>query len=81
MLAQVEEPDFDDILGTNLLGLMEFSYQVADIMKKQVRGHLINIASKHAMRPDAGTSVYSMTKAAVKGFSQQLACWELIIFK
>lgn len=57
----------------NVLGLMWGSRAAVDVMRRQGRGHIINIASISSLVPAPGLAVYGATKHAVLGFSISLA--------
>jgi NAD(P)-dependent dehydrogenase (short-subunit alcohol dehydrogenase family) len=57
----------------NVLGLMWGARAAVDVMRRQGRGHIINIASISSLVPAPGLAVYGATKHAVLGFSISLA--------
>jgi NAD(P)-dependent dehydrogenase (short-subunit alcohol dehydrogenase family) len=72
-----DERLWDTIMNLNLKGLYFTSQVVANIMAKQKRGKIINIASIDGFKPEPGVSVYSISKAGVrmitKAFAAELA--------
>jgi NAD(P)-dependent dehydrogenase (short-subunit alcohol dehydrogenase family) len=66
-----EHPDQEVRLQVevNLLGLMWGSRAAVDAMRRNGRGHIINIASMSSIVPAPGLAVYTATKHAVLGFS------------
>jgi NAD(P)-dependent dehydrogenase (short-subunit alcohol dehydrogenase family) len=79
-MASVLESDerlWDTIMNLNLKGLYFTSQVVANVMKKQGNGKIINIASIDGYKPEPGVSIYSVSKAGVrmitKAFATELA--------
>ncbi|MHA1202219.1 MAG: SDR family NAD(P)-dependent oxidoreductase [Candidatus Heimdallarchaeaceae archaeon] len=67
----LEQPisEIDELIETNILGLIKMSKLVIPIMKEQNRGHIINLSSSLALLPVYPFAVYCATKSAVKTFS------------
>lgn len=67
----LEQPisEIDELIETNILGLIKMSQLVIPIMKEQNEGHIINISSSLALLPVYPFAVYCATKSAVKTFS------------
>jgi short-subunit dehydrogenase len=67
----LEQPisEIDDLIETNVLGLIKMSKLVIPIMKEQNEGHIINLSSSLALLPVYPFAVYCATKSAVKTFS------------
>ncbi len=63
------EEEIDELIETNILALIKLTHKVLPIMKKQGKGHIINLSSTLALLPSYPFAVYSATKAAVKIFS------------
>ncbi|MFC2003182.1 SDR family NAD(P)-dependent oxidoreductase [Chloroflexota bacterium] len=61
---EVDERAWDTIMNLNLKGLFFLSQAVAELMKEQGGGCIINLASGGAIRPHI-LPVYSISKAAV----------------
>jgi NAD(P)-dependent dehydrogenase (short-subunit alcohol dehydrogenase family) len=76
-VLESDERLWDTIMNLNLKGLYFTSQVVANIMAKQKRGKIINIASIDGFKPEPGVSVYSISKAGVrmitKAFAAELA--------
>ncbi len=66
----LEQPisEIDELIETNILGLIKMSKLVIPIMKKQNEGHIINLSSSLALLPVYPFAVYCATKSAVKTF-------------
>lgn len=60
------------MIDTNVSGMFYATRAVLPHLKKQGRGHLINISSISGKVPLPGGSAYAATKYAVTGFSQSL---------
>ena len=67
----LEQPisEIDELIETNVLGLIKMSKLVIPIMKEQNKGLIINISSSLALLPVYPFAVYCATKSAVKTFS------------
>lgn len=61
-----------EMFGTNVYGVLYTCQEVVPIMKKQGRGHIINIASTAALEGYPEVSVYCATKHAVKAISESM---------
>jgi 3-hydroxy acid dehydrogenase/malonic semialdehyde reductase len=68
--AQLE--DWEQMVDTNIKGLLRVTRPVLDIMKMQGSGLIINIGSVAATVPYKGGNVYGATKAFVRQFSRNL---------
>ncbi len=64
--------DWNEMVDTNIKGLMTLTRAVLPGMVARDRGHLINIGSTAASWPYAGANVYGATKAFVHQFSLNL---------
>lgn len=70
--------DMDFVLGINLWGVLYGCHYFLPYIKKQGEGHIINTSSMAGFLGFPNQSTYSLTKAAVKAFSEtlytELAC-------
>ena len=76
ILGAVEETSADEvrrIYETNVFGLLHVSRAVLPVMRKQGRGHIMNISSVGGYSAYHGWGVYSSTKFAVEGLSEAMA--------
>lgn len=62
--------DFDEMIDTNVKGLLYVSKAVIDLMKKNKGGHIINIGSTAAKEVYKDGNVYCASKFAVNAISQ-----------
>lgn len=72
-LKPVDEIDLDEmhrVFEVNVFGLALMGKTAAQIFKKQMSGDIVNIASTSALKGYEGGSVYSASKFAVRGLSQ-----------
>ncbi|MEM9903922.1 MAG: SDR family oxidoreductase [Cyanobacteria bacterium P01_D01_bin.44] len=71
---QYESPvqDWEEMIDTNIKGLLYVTRAVVPGMVAQGRGHVVNIGSIAARQTYPGGSVYCATKAAVKSLSEGL---------
>jgi len=75
-LAEVDDSQWDDLLGTNLKAPL-FLAQAAAAELRRRHGCIVNIADIHAERPLHGHLLYSVAKAGLvaltKGLAQEMA--------
>lgn len=72
-LVDVPIRRWDLIWRVNVRGLIYFSQQALPQMIAQRRGTIVNISSRGADNPGAGNISYSVTKQAIRKFSEGLA--------
>ena len=61
--------DWEEMIDTNLKGLLAFTRAIVPGMVKRSSGHVINIGSVAGHEPYPGGSVYNATKFGVKAFT------------
>ena len=61
------------LFGTNVFGMVDLTNRLAQGMKTQGRGAIVNIASTSGMKGAKGGTAYAASKWAVRGISQ---CWQ-----
>lgn len=74
-LAPIDSADIDDwdeMIDTNIKGLLYITRGIVPMMIKANRGHIINIGSIAAYQPYAGGAVYNATKFAVKALTDAI---------
>ena len=69
---QASLDDWDEMVDTNVKGLMTVTRAVLPGMVARNRGHVVNVGSTAASWPYAGANVYGATKAFVHQFSLNL---------
>lgn len=67
----ITEEDFDRVMGINARGMFFVSRSVASVMKKQGKGHILNITSSSALRP--AWNPYQISKWAEHGMTLGMA--------
>lgn len=65
--------DWEEMIDTNVKGLLYVSRTVIPMMLEQNSGHIVNIGSIAGLEPYAGGSVYCGTKHAVRAISKASA--------
>jgi NAD(P)-dependent dehydrogenase (short-subunit alcohol dehydrogenase family) len=76
LVGAVEEAsarEIEQLYATNVFGLLAVTRAVLPVMRKQKRGHVINMSSVGGYRSGPGFGVYCSTKFAVEGLSEALA--------
>ena len=71
-LGQITQPQWDDLIGSNLKAPLFLSQAAAPSLAKQ-RGLIINIVDIHALRPLKAHLVYSTAKAGLAMLTRALA--------
>lgn len=64
--------DWENMIHTNILGLVKITHMILPFMVKKQSGHIINIGSIAGSYPYYGGNIYGATKAFVKQFSLNL---------
>jgi NAD(P)-dependent dehydrogenase (short-subunit alcohol dehydrogenase family) len=75
-LGHFEELSAEDVerqFQTNVFGLMHVTRAVLPIMRRQRRGHILNLSSVGGFMGFDSASIYCAAKFAVEGFSESLA--------
>jgi NAD(P)-dependent dehydrogenase (short-subunit alcohol dehydrogenase family) len=75
LLGAVEEAsdaEVRSVFETNVFGLLHVTRSVLPVMRRQRRGHVINISSVLGFSAKKGWGVYAATKFAVEGLSEAL---------
>lgn len=68
----VDESKLSDLIRTNIIGAMLLTKHVVPHMKKQSKGHIINIASISGKSAFPRGEFYSATKYAIMGYTEGL---------
>ncbi|MBI5437502.1 MAG: pteridine reductase [Nitrosomonadales bacterium] len=71
-LAEVDEQQWNDLLGTNLRAPLFLAQAAADELRRR-HGCIVNIADIHAERPMHGHLLYSVAKAGLAALTRALA--------
>ncbi|NVM20216.1 MAG: 3-oxoacyl-[acyl-carrier-protein] reductase [Desulfobacterales bacterium] len=72
-LMTMSQTDWQEVIGTNLHGVFNYTKAVIVKMLKQKSGDIVNIASYSGIGGLAGQTNYSASKAGVIGFTKALA--------
>jgi 3-oxoacyl-[acyl-carrier protein] reductase len=71
-ITEMTTQAFDEMMNVNLKGVFLCTRAVLSVMKGQMRGEIVNVASLAGKNSFAGGSVYSATKWGLIGFSRSL---------
>lgn len=71
-IEEMSVEDWDRVIGVNLRGAFVMAKQVFPIMKRQGRGHIVNVTSTAAKRAWANATAYHASKWGLLGFSHAL---------
>jgi len=69
---EIQESVVDDVIQTNLTGLIHCARLLLPYLKKQKEAAIINVVSKSGVVAQAGQSVYTASKYGAKGFTDVL---------
>lgn len=73
LFEEIAGEDIERQFQTNVFGTMHVTRAVLPLMRKQRRGHILNLASVGGFMGFDGASIYCAAKFAVEGFSESLA--------
>lgn len=73
LLEDIDEEDWDNVLGVNLKGMYLGCKYAIPIMKKQRNGNIISTASDAGINAAPGMSAYGASKAAIIHLTKSLA--------
>lgn len=69
-VEDIDEQTINDVISTNLTGLIQLTRLIIPSLKKQSEGAIINISSMTGVKFPPGQSVYAATKWGVRGFTE-----------
>jgi len=72
LFVEQPESEIDELIETNFLSLVKLTQKVAQIMKEQQRGHIVNLSTSLVMLPAYPFAVYCATKSAIMTFGDAL---------
>lgn len=61
-----------EVFDVNSIGLIYMIQQILPVMRRVKSGHIVTIGSHVGLDPMAGTSAYTASKYAIRGFSESL---------
>jgi len=70
---KMSEPEWDEVIDTNLKGYFNYIRAAAPIMKEQKSGKIVNVTSINGLRGKFGQSNYSASKAGIIGLTKAVA--------
>jgi 3-oxoacyl-[acyl-carrier protein] reductase len=73
LVTQMDEADWDRVVGVNLKGAMACARAAVWPMIRQRDGHIVNVGSFAARRGPRGQANYAAAKAGLLGLTQSLA--------
>lgn len=73
ILPTMRSQDIIETIDVNLTAALVLAQACSRMMLRQGSGCIINISSVHAVRGHSGVAVYGATKAALDGFTRNLA--------
>jgi 3-oxoacyl-[acyl-carrier protein] reductase len=73
LLGASTPADFDEVLSTNLGGVVACCREASKRMMAKRAGSIVNLSSVAAQRPGRGQSNYAASKGAIEAFTKSLA--------
>ncbi|MCS6819336.1 MAG: 3-oxoacyl-[acyl-carrier-protein] reductase [Chitinophagales bacterium] len=73
LLLRMTEQQFDEVIGSNLKSVFNFTKHAARYMLRAKQGSIINITSIVGVRGQAGQANYAASKAGMIGFTKSVA--------
>ncbi len=70
--SDLTESDWSDVLSLNVEGLVNVTRAVLPVMRRQSRGHVVNIGSIRGLESAPMMTAYTASKFAVTGFTRSL---------
>lgn len=70
--ATLSSAAIDKIINVNLTATIHLTQNMLPIMKRQNRGHIVNVSSVNALMPPPGEAIYSASKSGLNAFSDSL---------
>lgn len=71
-LEDVTYDDFEWVMNVNFWGVVHTTKALLPFLKERAEAHIVNISSVDGIVPNPGNGPYSVTKAAVKSFTETL---------
>ena len=73
LIGMIPDAEVDEVMATNLTGLLKMTQMAARIMVRQNAGSIVNLSSIIGRRGNPGQFVYGASKAAVIGATRAAA--------
>lgn len=71
-LDEIKEKEYDNIMDTNVKGMVFLTREILKRMKKNNSGHIVNISSPAGVQSNPVAPIYCASKFAVEGYTQGL---------
>lgn len=73
VIWKMSDDDWNDVLGVDLTGVFHCCRAVTPVLRRQLHGAIVNVASINGLRGKFGQTNYSAAKAGVIGLTKALA--------
>jgi glucose 1-dehydrogenase len=74
VIWELDEAEFDRVIAVDLKGVaLCLKYEIAEMMRQNIKGSIVNIASVSAFRPQPKNSAYVAAKHGVVGLTKTAA--------
>ncbi|GME79039.1 unnamed protein product [Ambrosiozyma monospora] len=71
-IGTIDPKDVEEMFSTNVLGMIELTQTVVELMKERNKGDIIQLGSVAGRDPYPGGGIYCATKAALRSFTHVL---------
>jgi NADP-dependent 3-hydroxy acid dehydrogenase YdfG len=71
-LDEASLEDIENVIDTNLTGLIMMTHQVLPVLRRESEAAIINVSSRSGVEAKAGQSIYCASKWGVRGFTESL---------
>ena len=71
-IAGADTQQWREMVQTNVMGVLYCTHAALPLIRASGGGHVVNVTSLGGRRALAGSGIYSLTKHAVRGFSEAL---------
>lgn len=72
-IEKINIEQFERMIEVNIWGNLQITQKILEIMKEQQEGYIINMGSTRAITGAPNKALYSMTKFALRSFTQTIA--------
>jgi NADP-dependent 3-hydroxy acid dehydrogenase YdfG len=71
-IDQIKHNEIENVIGTNLTGLIKLTNTLLPVLRKQKEAVIINVSSRSGYSAQSGQALYTASKYGVRGFTESL---------